>query len=203
MAQMISEKQISSVELVEAHLARIDEVNESLNAVVQIVPERALDEARAADSATAKDPSRGPFHGVPITLKDSLETEGIVSTAGTLGRKSYVPEEDATAAARLRNSGAVLVGKTNTPEIMMAFQTDNLVYGRTNNPYDLSRTPGAAAAEKVPSSLPEGHRLGWGAILREAYGCQHTFAAFQELDPLPAESQGMDTFHLGVVTSNR
>ena len=136
---------MSAVEIAEAHLRRIDEVNPKLNAVVQLASERAMDEARAADAALARGESLGPLHGVPITIKDSHDTEGIVSTGGTLGRKDFVPEADATAVARMRAAGAIVLGKTNTPELTLSFETDNLVYGQTNNPYDVGRTPGGSS----------------------------------------------------------
>ena len=144
-ARSIQSKEMSAVEIVEAHLRRIDEVNPKLNAVVQLASERAMDEARAADAALARGESLGPLHGVPITIKDSHDTEGIVSTGGTLGRKDFVPEADATAVARMRAAGAIVLGKTNTPELTLSFETDNLVYGQTNNPYDVSRTPGGSS----------------------------------------------------------
>ena len=136
---------MSAVEIAEAHLRRIDEVNPKLNAVVQLASERAMDEARAADAALARGESLGPLHGVPITIKDSHDTEGIVSTGGTLGRKNFVPEADATAVARMRAAGAIVLGKTNTPELTLSFETNNLVYGQTNNPYDVGRTPGGSS----------------------------------------------------------
>ena len=144
-AQAIRDKSVSVREVVEAHLRRIEEVNPVINAVVQLAAERAVDEARELDDALAKGEVRGPLHGVPITMKDSFDTEGIVSTGGTLGRADYVPDHDATPVARLRAAGAVLLGKTNTPELTMAAETDNLVYGRTNNPFDVSRTPGGSS----------------------------------------------------------
>ena len=136
---------MSAVEIAEAHLRRIDEVNPKLNAVVQLASERAMDEARAADAALARGESLGPLHGVPITIKDSHDTEGIVSTGGTMGRKDFVPEADATAVARMRAAGAIVLGKTNTPELTLSFETNNLVYGQTNNPYDVGRTPGGSS----------------------------------------------------------
>ena len=145
LARAIREKELSSEEVVRAHLDRIEEVNPKLNAVVQLAADRALAEAQSADDALARGRLQGPLHGVPITLKDSIDTEGIITTGGTLGRKSFVPERDATVAARLRNAGAVLLGKTNTPELTMAAGTDNLIYGRTNNPYNLSRSPGGSS----------------------------------------------------------
>ena len=144
-AQTILAKEVSAVEAVEAHLRRIDEVNPKLNAVVKLAADRAMDEARAADAALARGEQSGPLHGVPITIKDSHDTEGIVSTGGTLGRKDFVPEADATAVARMRAAGAIVLGKTNTPEFTLSFETDNLVYGQTNNPYDVSRTPGGSS----------------------------------------------------------
>ena len=144
-AQAIQDGEVSAVEVVQAHLDRIDEVNDRLNAVVKLCAERALEEAREADAAFAKGESKGPLHGVPMTLKDSLDTEGVVTTYATLGRRTAAPERDSTVAARLRAAGAILLGKTNTPEFTLAGETDNLVYGRTNNPYGLDRTPGGSS----------------------------------------------------------
>ena len=145
MAQAIQDKEVSAVELVDAHLARIDEVNPALNAVVQLAAERARADAVEADAALARGESLGTLHGVPFTLKDSIDTEDVITTGGTLGRKDYVPDADATVTARLRAAGAILLGKTNTPELTFAGETDNLVYGRTNNPFDLSRAPGGSS----------------------------------------------------------
>ena len=145
MAQAVRDKEVSAVELVEAHLGRIEEVNPALNAVVQLAAERARAEAVEADAALARGESKGALHGVPFTLKDSIDTEGIITTGGTLGRKDFVPDADATVTARLRAAGGILLGKTNTPELTYAGETDNLVYGRTNNPFDLSRAPGGSS----------------------------------------------------------
>ena len=145
MAQAIQDKEVSAVELVEAHLARIEKVNPTINAVVQLAADRARAEAADADSALARGESKGALHGVPFTLKDSIDTEGVVTTGGTLGRKDFVPDADATVAARLRAAGGILLGKSNTPELTLAAETDNLVYGRTNNPFDVSRTTGGSS----------------------------------------------------------
>ena len=144
-AEAIRQKEVSVVEVVQAYLDRIDEVNDDLNAVVHLCGERALDEAREADAMVARGESKGPLHGVPMTLKDSLDTEGVVTTGGTTGRRDFVPDQDATVTARLRAAGAVLLGKTNTPELTMAGETDNLVFGRTNNPFNLERIPGGSS----------------------------------------------------------
>ena len=142
LAQAIRTKKVSSVDVVKAYLARIEAVNPVINAVVQLAPERALDEARAADAALARDEIKGPLHGVPMTLKDSIDTAGIITTAGTTGRRNFIPDKDATVAARLRQAGAILLGKTNTPELTLYGETVNLVYGRTSNPYNPDRIPG-------------------------------------------------------------
>ena len=141
----IREKRVSTTEVVEAHLRRIEEVNPKLNAIVQLTDERALSEARAADEALARGNAQGPLHGVPMTIKDSLDTASVITTGGTMGRASFVPDRDATVVARLRAAGAILLGKTNTPELTVAGETDNLIYGRTNNPYDLLETPGGSS----------------------------------------------------------
>ncbi len=145
LANAIRTKQVSSEEAVRAFLQRIEQVNPKLNAVVQLRAEAALAEARDADQALGAKKGRGPLHGVPFTVKDSFDTKGVISTAGTKGRASFVPDADATAVARLRAAGAILLGKTNTPELTLAFETNNLVYGRTNNPYDLERTSGGSS----------------------------------------------------------
>ena len=145
LAQGIRDKTFSSQEVVEAYLKRIEEVNSKINAVVQSAAERAVLEAREADEALARGELKGALHGVPITIKDSFDTEGVVSTGGTMGRAGFVPERDATVVSRLRAAGAILLGKTNTPELTMSGETDNLIYGRTNNPYDLSRTCGGSS----------------------------------------------------------
>ena len=119
LAQLIAAKTVSSEEVVTAYLARIAQVNPAINAVVTLCGERALEEARRADKELQQGICRGPWHGVPMTIKDSLDTAGVKSTAGTEGRKDFVPQDDATVVARLRKSGAILLGKTNTPELTM------------------------------------------------------------------------------------
>ena len=143
--EAIQNKKVSALEVVEAHLRRIEEVNPKLNAVVHLASDRALSEAKKADSAMAKGESTGILHGLPMTVKDSHDTQGLVSTGGTKGRETFVPESDATVVSRMRSEGAIVLGKTNTPELTLAFETDNLIYGRTNNPYDLDRTPGGSS----------------------------------------------------------
>lgn len=144
LAAAIRAREASSVDVVEACLRRIAEVNPRLNAVVRLA-DNSTDQARQADADLARGTVRGPLHGVPFTIKDSLDTAGVVTTAGTLGWANRVPSRDATVVARLKSAGGILLGKTNTPEFTWSDETDNDVYGRTSNPYDLARTPGGSS----------------------------------------------------------
>jgi amidase len=144
MAEAVRARRITSAELVDACLRRIDAVNPKINAVVRLAP-NARREADAADADIRAGRSRGPLHGVPFTIKDSLDTAGLVTTAGSVGWASRVPGRDATVVARLKAAGGILLGKTNTPEFTWSDETDNDVFGRTNNPYDLARTPGGSS----------------------------------------------------------
>jgi amidase len=144
LAEAVRTRRISSLEVVDAYLARIELVNPRINAVVHLTDD-ARDLARQADAAIADGDVLGPLHGIPFTLKDSLDTAGVVTTAGSVGWRDRVPTRDATVVARLKAAGGILLGKTNTPEFTWSDETDNDVYGRTANPYDLDRTPGGSS----------------------------------------------------------
>ncbi len=163
MAEAICAKKLSSLEVVDAHLRRIEEVNLKLNSVVQLAAETARAQARQADAALARGEVKGPLHGVPMTVKDSLATAGVVTTAGTLGLTSFMPTRDATAVARMRAAGAILLGKTNCTELCGSGETDNQVYGRTSNPYDLTRSPGGSSGGEVAIIAAGGSPLGLGS----------------------------------------
>ena len=141
----IASNEMTSRKPVENCIERINKINPSINALVQDCFERALSEADSLDIELAQGINRGPLHGVPMTLKDSLDTEGVITTWATLGRQNEVPEVDATLVTRLREAGSILLGKTNTPELTLAADTDNLVYGRTKNPYDTNLSPGGSS----------------------------------------------------------
>src|SRR5882757_4932889 len=162
LAEAIRSKNLSSKVIVEAHLDRIAKVNPKLNAIVQLTADAARKEADEADAALARGEIKGPLHGVPVTIKDTLETSGVICTGGTKGRSNFVPKADATAVARLRNAGGIILGKTNVPELAGAAETDNLVYGRTNNPYDLTRTPGGSSGGEAAIIAAGGSPLGLG-----------------------------------------
>ena len=163
LAEAIGAGAISSREAVEACLAAIESVNGELNAVVQAVPDRARAEAIAADERLAAGDDVGPLHGVPVTIKDCFATEGIVTTVGTTGLASFVPDEDDVTVARLRRAGAIVVGKTNCPELLMGFESDNLVYGRTVNPFDSARTCGGSSGGEAAIVAAGASPLGLGS----------------------------------------
>lgn len=183
LAQAIRNKEVSSEEVVNACLQRIEEVNPRLNAVVQLTASTARAQARAADAALHRGENIGPLHGVPMTIKDSIETEGVVCTGGTSGRATFVPTQDATVVARLRAAGAILLGKTNLPELSLAYETDNLIYGRTNNPYDLSRTPGGSTGGEGAIIAAGGSPFGLGADLAGSIRVPSHFCGIAGIKP--------------------
>jgi len=145
MAEQIREKKVSPVEVAEAHLAKIERLNPKLNAFVQVEPERVRQQARAAQAAATSGKTLGPLHGVPISIKSSIEVAGLRCESGTRLRAGFAGVQDAPLVTRLRNAGAIVLGVTNTPELLMAWETDNLLYGCTNSPWGLERTPGGSS----------------------------------------------------------
>jgi amidase len=167
---------IGSVELLDALLARVDRHNGAVNAVVAFDLDRAREQAVAADEARARGELLGPLHGLPMTIKDSFETEGLVTTSGAPALADHVPDTDADAVAELKAAGAIVYGKTNLPLFAGDFQSYNDVYGLTRNPWDPDRTPGgssggAAAALAAGMTLLElGSDIG-GSIRNPAHYC--------------------------------
>jgi len=145
MAGLIRNRKLSPVELVQAHLNRIDELNPKINAYVQVDADHALATARHAEAVVMRNDPLGPLHGVPISIKSAIDVAGMRCEAGTKLRAGHVASDDAPLVSRLRRAGAIVLGMTNTPELLMAWETDNLLYGRTNNPWDLSRTAGGSS----------------------------------------------------------
>lgn len=144
LARLISIREVSPVQVAEAYLARIERLNPSLNAIVTVSP-KLLDEAKAAEAALLRGDNVGPLHGVPLTVKDTIETAWLRTTSGSAMRADYIPEKDAPAVARLKAAGAIILGKTNTAEMAMDYTADNPVFGRTSNPHDSTRTPGGSS----------------------------------------------------------
>jgi Asp-tRNA(Asn)/Glu-tRNA(Gln) amidotransferase A subunit family amidase len=150
LAEMIRTREVSPVEVVEAHLARIEELNSKLNAIVTLAPDL-LDRAREAEQALVRDVNQGPLHGIPLTIKDTIETAGLRTTSGSRMRAEFVPTHDAPAVARLKAAGAIILGKTNAAEMAMDYTADNPVFGRTNHPLDSSLTPGGSSGGEAVS----------------------------------------------------
>lgn len=157
LAKLIREREVTSEQIVRAHVARAETINPTINAIVADRFEAAIDEARQADAAIERgETSLGPLHGVPCTIKESFALSGMPNSAGLVARKDYRSESDAVSVRRLREAGAIPLGVTNTSELCMWFESINNVYGRTNNPYDPSRIVGG-------SSGGEGAIVGSGA----------------------------------------
>ena len=145
LARRIRASAVSVTDVVEAHLAQIERVNPKVNAIVTLTAERALAEARAKDAALARGDAAGPLFGLPVAHKDLVPTKGIRTTFGSPIYRDYIPEQDALLVERLRAAGAITIGKTNTPEFGAGSQTFNEVFGRTLNPYDLTKTCGGSS----------------------------------------------------------
>jgi len=156
LAKAIRSKQVSSREVIEEHLQRIEAVNPKLNAVAQLVAEDAMRQAADADEALARGELLGPLHGIPFTVKDWIETAGVICAAGRLERRDFVPRRDATVVARLRAAGAIMLAKTIDG-------IDNTVYGSPKNPYDLSRAPGGSSSGEAALIAAGGSPLGLGS----------------------------------------
>jgi amidase len=142
LARLIRARKLSATEVVRAFIAQIERVNPKVNAIVTFLPEEALQQAKAFDK---KKPNNLPFGGLPIAIKDVIATKGVRTTWGSLVYKDHVPAEDHIMAERLKAAGAILIGKTNTPEFGAGSQTFNKVFGATRNPYDLSKTCGGSS----------------------------------------------------------
>jgi aspartyl-tRNA(Asn)/glutamyl-tRNA(Gln) amidotransferase subunit A len=144
LAELIRTKEVSPVEVVRAHLDRIDGVNSKVNAIVTMAAD-ALKVAKAAEAAVLAGNELGPLHGVPFTVKDSIDTAGVLTQRGSPIFKDRRPDTDATSVARMKKAGGILLAKTNLPEFSYWIESDNLLSGRSNNPWDLTRTPGGSS----------------------------------------------------------
>ena len=145
MAGMVRDRAISPVELVESHLTQIAAQNPRINAFVRVLEDEARAAARLAENAVMHGDSLGLLHGIPVTVKDSFDVAGLPTLCGSRFRLGHKAAQDATAVARLRAAGAIVLGKTNTPEFLSTYETDNFITGRTNNPWNLERTPGGSS----------------------------------------------------------
>ena len=170
LAATIRRREVSCVEVMQAHLARIEAVNPLLNAIVTLDPELGLRGAAAADDALGRDEAPGPLHGLPMAIKDLEDTAGMRTTYGSPIYRDHVPTADTLMVARLRRAGAIVIGKTNTPEFGAGSQTFNPIFGATRNPYDSARTAGGSsggtAAAVASGMVPLGDGSDLGASIR-------------------------------------
>ncbi|MGB0562431.1 MAG: amidase [Spirulinaceae cyanobacterium] len=176
LAQLIRDRTLSVVEVVESHLAQIEQHNPQLNAVCTLAAEQARHQAQQADAALDQGELWGPLHGVPVTIKDIFATANLRTTAGYIPLRDYLPTTDAAAVARLRAAGAIILGKTNLAELAGDFQSTNSLFPRVNNPWDLSRTAGgssggsAAAVAAGFAALDLGNDIA-GSVRQPAHFC--------------------------------
>lgn len=145
MSQFIRERKLSPVELLRAHYMRIERLNPKLNAFIELRQEAALAEARAAGEAVVHEAKVGALHGIPISIKSSIAVAGLKFECGSPTRRGIIAREDAVLVRRLKQAGAIILGNTNVPEMLMAYETNNPLYGRTNSAWDISRTPGGSS----------------------------------------------------------
>ena len=162
LAELIRTKQVSPVEVVKAHLDRIDAVNPKVNAIVTLA-DGALEAARKAEVAVLAGEELGPLHGVPFTVKDSIDTAGVLTQRGSPIFKGHVPDTDAPAVARIKAAGGILLAKTNLPEFAYSVESDNLLTGRTNNPWNLDYTPGGSSGGESAAIAAGMSPLGLGS----------------------------------------
>jgi amidase len=208
LTQAIRDRQISSRELLEDLLIRSERLNQDLNAIVAFDIDRARAAAVVADDATARGERTGPLHGLPMTVKDVWETRGLVTTSGAPELAQYVPTVDALGVARLKQAGAIIFGKTNTPMYAGDWQTYNDVYGRSNNPWDLGRTPGgssggaAAAVAAGLTPLELGSDIGGSIRLPShccgVYGLKPSWGTVPVRGHIPGPPGSMLTVDVGV-----
>jgi aspartyl-tRNA(Asn)/glutamyl-tRNA(Gln) amidotransferase subunit A len=144
LAELVRTRQVSPVEIVQAHLDRISAVDPKINAIVTVADD-ALKAAKTAEAAVLSGEALGPLHGVPFTVKDSIDTAGVPTQRGSPIFKGRTPDADATSVARMKKAGGLLLAKTNLPEFSYWIESDNLLTGATNNPWDLTRTPGGSS----------------------------------------------------------
>jgi Asp-tRNA(Asn)/Glu-tRNA(Gln) amidotransferase A subunit family amidase len=144
LTELVRTHAVSPVEIAEAHLNRIDALNPKLNAIVTLAPDL-IEKARDAEATVMRGDNLGPLHGLPVTVKDTINTAGLRTTSGSRLRAHNVPRSDAPSVARLKAAGAIVLGKTNMSELAMAYSADNPVFGTTNNPYDILRTSGGSS----------------------------------------------------------
>jgi fatty acid amide hydrolase len=199
LAERIACGEIAAVEAVEAHIARIEEVNRSLNAVVVKRFDEARAEARAADERSVHGAELGPLHGVPITIKESLDLSGTPSTFGIPQRTSTCATADEPHVARMRAAGAIVLGKTNVPQLLLYIESDGPTYGRTRNPWALDRAAGGSSGGQAAIIAAGGSPLGLGSDIGGSLRYPATFCGVASLMPTAGRmpDPGRFSVHVG------
>ncbi|MGB9179606.1 MAG: amidase [Pyrinomonadaceae bacterium] len=195
--ELIRSRAVSPVEVVEAHLERIARLNPQLNAVVTLAPD-AMERAREAESAIMRGENVGPLHGLPFTVKDTIETKDLRTTSGSVFRADYIPQKDATAVAHMKSAGAILVGKTNVSEMAMDYESVNPVFGRTNNPHDLSLTAGGSSGGEAAAISSCLSPAGLGSDLAGSIRLPAHFCGICGLKPTVGRVAGDGQFPPGI-----
>ena len=196
--ESVRSKRLSPVEIVSAHLKRVETLHGKLNAFAHLDAEGARAQARRAEDAVHRGAALGPLHGVPITLKSCIDVAGWPCPAGSFLRKDYIAPSDAPLAARLREAGAILLGNTNTPEFLMAYETDNLVSGKTSNPWDLSRSAGGSSGGEAAAIASGCSAGGVGSDGAGSIRVPAHFCGICGLKPTPGRIPATGHFPAGV-----
>ena len=200
LAEMVAAKEISPVELMKACLRRIDELEPKLHAFLFLAPEYAMDEARAAEAAVMRGDELGPLHGVPLPIKDTEAVKDMPHTVGSLIYKDRIADADSLPAERIKNAGAIVVGKTNLPEFGHAGFTENRLGPTCCNPWDLGHTPGGssggAAAGTAAGMFPIGHGGDGGGSIRIPCSFSGLFGIKGTQGRNPRRPAGDNSFHI-------
>jgi Asp-tRNA(Asn)/Glu-tRNA(Gln) amidotransferase A subunit family amidase len=197
LAQKLRRGELSACEAVEAHIARIEEVNLGLNALVMPLFDQARQEAQAADAAQARGDLLGRLHGVPVTVKDQFDVKGLPTTFGMARLKNNVAAADGAMVAALRQAGAIILGKTNVPQTLVCWETDSALFGRTNNPWQPERTCGGSSGGEAAIIAAGGSPLGLGGDLGGSLRLPAAWCGIHALKPtsrrLPIDSAPIRT----------
>ncbi|HMG87230.1 MAG TPA: amidase [Terracidiphilus sp.] len=186
--KMLRQREISVVELAEAHIKQIERLNPQLKAFADFDAERVRAQARSMDAVLVD--ARGPLHGLPVTVKSSIATAGYKCEIGSLNHKDEIPREDAVVVSRLRAAGALILGTTNCPEFLMAYETDNLLHGQTRNPWDLERTPGGSSGGESAAIAAGMSAAGLGSDSGGSVRVPAHFTGICSLKPTPGRIPG-------------
>jgi Asp-tRNA(Asn)/Glu-tRNA(Gln) amidotransferase A subunit family amidase len=193
LAELIRARAVSPVEVAEAYLRRIERFNPQWNAVVTLAPDL-LERAREAEDRVMRGEVLGALHGVPLTIKDTIETQGLPATSGSVVRARHVPAEDAPAVARLKTAGAIVLGKTNVSEMALTYESDNPLFGRTNNPHDLRLTAGGSSGGEAAAITGCFSAAGLGSDLSGSIRIPAHFCGIAGLKPTTGRVPGAGHF---------